>query len=115
MVYSTGPECTLCQHALDVLAELRARVAPHLDLRVLETELSTDRVDDAPEPPSASDFLFRVPVVMVGEHIIAEGRIARDHLVAALSAVNSSFARAVVAIPSNAPCGPGAPFVDENI
>ncbi len=118
VVYSTGPECTLCQHVLDLLDALRARLAIRFELQIRVVELSLSESLAPPDARDAAlepDFVFRAPVVMVAGRVVLEGRISRESLIAALSEVNSSFARAVAAIPSNAACGPGAPRVDERI
>lgn len=72
-LFSTGPECTLCERAWDHLTVLGAEL--DFEARLVELEA------DTPVPP---DYVIRVPVVHVDGTAVIEGRIDRDGLSAAL-------------------------------
>ncbi len=72
-MYTTGPDCTLCDATwrdLQVLAE-------RLPFRLTSVDLR----DAAPPEP---DYVFRTPVVHVDGRRVAEGRIDRADLERAL-------------------------------
>jgi glutaredoxin len=70
VVLVTREGCHLCEEALRLLQELR--VNP--ELRDVDADDELHRRYD-----------FRVPVVLVDGEVVAEGRIRRDQLVAALA------------------------------
>lgn len=69
LVLVTRRDCHLCDAALDLLHDLGAE--PHL----LDVD-SDDRLHD--------QYDWRVPVVLLDDRVIAEGRITRDQLQKAL-------------------------------
>ena len=68
-MFTTGPECTLCEATWGDLVLLGERLAFDLE----SVDLRDRR---APEP----DYLFRAPVVHVDGSRVAEGRIDRANL-----------------------------------
>ena len=70
VVLVTRQGCHLCDDALRLLEELGV----HPELRDVDAEDELYRLYD-----------FRVPVVLVDGAVVAEGRIRRDQLVAALA------------------------------
>lgn len=74
-LFSTGPECTLCERAWDLLLALH---------RELEFEAAKIEIDeDTVVPP---DYVIRVPVIHVDGRAVIEGRIDPTGLAAALRA-----------------------------
>jgi len=70
IVLVTRQGCHLCEEALRLLQELDVRP----DLADVDADDELHRLYD-----------FRVPVVLVGDAVVAEGRITRDQLVNALA------------------------------
>ena len=82
VLYTSGPDCSLCQRTeLDL--ELLGEGLP-FDLRVVDLR-------DAPE--AADDYRDRVPVVLLDGHLVAEGRIELTDLRRALNACPSRETR----------------------
>lgn len=75
LLYTSGPDCSLCQRT-------------ELDLELLGAEYDFELcvVDLRGVPEAAEAFGARVPVVFLGEHLIAEGRIELGELRRALRA-----------------------------
>ncbi|HEX9098945.1 MAG TPA: glutaredoxin family protein [Candidatus Dormibacteraeota bacterium] len=74
-VLVTRQGCHLCDEALRLLEELGV----HPDLADVDADDELHRLYD-----------FRVPVVLIDGVVIAEGRIAREQLVAALASKRST-------------------------
>jgi len=72
-MFTTGPECLLCEETWRDLQALRERLA--FDLAFVDL-----RHQPAPEP----DYVFRTPVVHVDGRRVAEGRIEPANLERAL-------------------------------
>ncbi len=74
IVLVTRQGCHLCEEALRLLEDLGV----HLELVDVDADDDMHRLYD-----------FRVPVVLVDGAVVAEGRIRRDQLVAALASKRS--------------------------
>ena len=74
IVLVTRQGCHLCEEALRLLEDLGV----HLELVDVDADDDIHRLYD-----------FRVPVVLVDGAVVAEGRIRRDQLVAALASKRS--------------------------
>ncbi len=70
IVLVTRQDCHLCEDALRLLEDLDV----HLELADVNADAELHRLYD-----------FRVPVVLVDGAVVAEGRIAREQLIAALA------------------------------
>ncbi len=75
IVLVTRQDCHLCEDALRLLEDLDV----HLELADVDADAELHRLYD-----------FRVPVVLVDGAVVAEGRIAREQLVAALASKPST-------------------------
>ena len=72
-VFTTGPECSLCEKTLSDLARLSRRFAFRLEVVDLRTR-----------PERILDYALRAPVVHVDGRLAAEGRIDSAALESAL-------------------------------
>lgn len=80
-LFTTGPGCSLCERTRSDLEALAARWSFRLVVRPL----------DAGGVP-APDYVWRVPVVHIDGDRVAEGRIPREVLEAALRAASGGGA-----------------------
>lgn len=72
-LFSTGPECTLCERAWDLLLALQAEFG---------FEAEKIEIDEHTRVPP--DYVIRVPVIHVDGAAVIEGRIDSKSLVEAL-------------------------------
>ncbi len=73
VVFYTKAGCHLCDMAREVLDE----VATHVEYELTEIDIRTD-------PTLFEGYRYRIPVILVNEQVVAEGRIEYDDVAQAL-------------------------------
>lgn len=77
VVFYTKAGCHLCEHARDMLDDIASEVDYHL------TE-----IDIRSDPAIFEQYRYRIPVLILNETLVVEGRIEYSELVSAFEQIN---------------------------